>query len=158
MTRATWFIQGYPWPQSSRFSHLKMFGYIRPRSSFSVLRWVYVCMFLCITYTLSCNKKISVWCINLNIAELFFKLALILRVSESFWGAHALNVFNRSPKFGQNMRQVVLNIIKFQIYATIIIMLTMATWLTQNYPTSKVAFFLSWELAAISCHFLHPVF
>ena len=55
------------------------------------------------------QQKFLVWCINLNIAELLLKFALILRVSESFWGAYAFNVFNRSPKFGQNMRQVVLN-------------------------------------------------
>ena len=67
---ATWFIQGFPYPQSirSRFSHLTFFGYIKPRTSFSVLLWVYACMFLCITYILACNRNFWVWCISQNIA------------------------------------------------------------------------------------------
>ena len=50
ITIATWFIQGYPYPQSSRFCHLTIFGHIRPRTSFFLLIGVYVCMFLCSIY------------------------------------------------------------------------------------------------------------
>ena len=58
------------------------------------------------------------------------------------------------------MHQVVLNRKKLQIYVTIIIMATIAIWLTQNYPNpqSKSSLFLSWQLAAISCQVHHPVF
>ena len=63
-----------------------------------------------------------------------------------------------TPKFGQNMLTVILKRKKFQIYVIIIIMVTIATWLTQNYPYSKGAFFLSWELSTISCQLHHTVF
>ena len=68
------------------------------------------------------------------------KLALILKVSKSLQGAYALHVCHRSLTFGQNVHPVVLNRKKFQIYATMIIVVTIGTWLTQNYPYPKVAF------------------
>ena len=54
-------IQGYPYPQSSCFSHLTIFCYIRPRTSFNVLLWVYVCMFMWITY-MYCRATESCQC------------------------------------------------------------------------------------------------
>ena len=48
--------------------------------------------------------------------------------------------------------------LKIQIYVTIIIMITIATWLTAHYPYPQSSLFLSWELAAISCQSHHPVF
>ena len=47
---------------------------------------------------------------------------------------------------------------KFEIYITIIIMLTIAIRLTQNYPYPQSSIFLSWQLAAISCQVHHPFF
>ena len=55
--------------------------------------------------------------------------------------AYALNICNRNQKIGQNMQKVILKRKKFQIYLIIIIIVTIATWLTQNYPYSKKAFF-----------------
>ena len=38
-----------PTPKVTVFSHLTIDGYIEPKTSFSVLLWVYACIFLCIT-------------------------------------------------------------------------------------------------------------
>ena len=100
--------------------------------------WVYVYMY---HIYIDMQEKLLSVIYKLNITELFVKFAFILRVSECLQGAFALNVCYRSPKFDHNIHQVVLNRYKNQIYVTIIIMVTIAIWMTRNYPYPQSSLF-----------------
>ena len=66
---------------------------------------------------------------------------LISRVFKSLLGTHALSIFNRSPKFGLKLPQVVLNWKQVRRYVTTWRLLTIATWLIHGYPYPQSSHF-----------------
>ena len=69
VTIATWLIQVYPYPQSSRFLHLTHFSHISPRTSLNILIWVCFYMSLGTANTLIYISNFYAWYQSWHMSE-----------------------------------------------------------------------------------------
>ena len=128
LTIVTWLIHGYPYPQSSHFFHLTNLGLVGPGTCHRVL-FSYVCTFL--TFLALQTYWHTLQTSNCDNQAILLRFALISRV-KFFKTLTRLMFAIEARNLTKICNQQCSIEYKFQIYVTIILVVTIPTRLTYD--------------------------